>query len=367
MDGALHDADDALPVVGPAKAGERLDFADLFRGLLMVHMALDHASLYWNRHRFADEFWDALPAAHDPWNFVARFSGVFVAPGFSFLAGFMIAVTTAARTARGIPEAAVTRRLLARAAVLIAAETLFFSLPFGRWQVGVLTCLGMCIAALALLRRLPPGALLAGSLAVLALHPLLRVLWTDRIDAAGIAVRVLHQAGKSGWLEVFYPFVPWIGVMGFGHVVGTAYLRQGARNWWKLAGLFVLLFVGVQMSGLGTAGRFERVASYEFLTWSKYPPDAAWLSASFAMIFAILAALQARPNLRFEPVAVFGRAAIFFYLVHFGLLQLTAPAAKGTLVHALVVWMAVLAVMAWPCRWWHDLRRRHPESVLKYL
>src|SRR5690349_16495574 len=103
----------------------------------MVHMALDHASFFWNRDRFADEFWDALPTPVDLPNFLARFTGFPVAPGFSFMAGFMVAITDAGRASRGDAEPAIRRRLLTRAALLLAIELVGFSLAVGRIQIGV--------------------------------------------------------------------------------------------------------------------------------------------------------------------------------------------------------------------------------------
>ncbi|GAC1698087.1 MAG: hypothetical protein NVS9B3_15650 [Gemmatimonadaceae bacterium] len=36
------------------------------------------------------------------------------------------------------------------------------------------------------------------------------------------------------------------------------------------------------------------------------------------------------------------------------------PAAPG-------VWLAVVALLYIPCRWFADLRHRHPDSLLRYL
>lgn len=93
-------------------------------------MALDHASLMYNAQRGGEELARLPP--HEPadvWQFLTRFTGVPVAPGFCFMAGFMVATTSADRIARGVPASDVTRRLLARALVLIAADTLIMGCP----------------------------------------------------------------------------------------------------------------------------------------------------------------------------------------------------------------------------------------------
>jgi uncharacterized membrane protein len=214
-------------ILGTLKS-TRLHFADLLRGLLMVHMALDHASLFWNRDRFADEFWNALPTPVDFPNFIARFTGFPVAPGFSFMAGFMVAITDAGRAARGETESAVRRRLLTRAGLLILIELVGFSLAMGHVQVGVLTCLGVCLAITTFVRRAPLRVLFPVALAILALHPLLRGLWTD---SGGVTIKLLHQAGRFPGFDVYYPLIPWIGVMLLGVAAGRRYLEKGPRDW----------------------------------------------------------------------------------------------------------------------------------------
>ena len=325
----------------------------------MIHMAFDHASLFWNARRFADEFWHSLPAPADFPNFIARFSGFPVAPGFSFMAGFMVAVTDAARIARGEAEAAIRRRLLIRAGLLVAIELVFFTLATGRVQIGVLTSLGICLAITAFVRHAPLKILATAALAILALHPLLLPLWTDRMDAAGVAIKVLHQAGRFPGLDVYYPVIPWIGIMLLGVVAGRRYVERGPRGWAAIAGLFAVAFLVTRFTGLGAAGGFDRVFSYAFFTWSKYPPDLPWLAASFAVLFAALALLERWQDsslLRSAPaefVATFGRVPLFFYVLHFAVLWMTAPAARRDLPAALLVWAGVLALLWWPCKMWY--------------
>ena len=49
----------------PEPDRNRLGFIDAFRGVLMVHMALDHASMYFNSGRWAHEFAWQHPGAPD--------------------------------------------------------------------------------------------------------------------------------------------------------------------------------------------------------------------------------------------------------------------------------------------------------------
>src|SRR6185436_16184539 len=81
----------------------RQAYVDVFRGLLIAHMALDHASLMFNAGRAAEELaGEPVPVFDGIWQFLTRFAGVPVAPGFFFMAGFMVALTSAARLDRGV-------------------------------------------------------------------------------------------------------------------------------------------------------------------------------------------------------------------------------------------------------------------------
>ena len=83
----------------------RQPYVDVFRGLLISHMALDHASLMFNAGRAAEELATTpAPDFGNVFQFLTRFTGVPVAPGFFFMAGFMIALTSGARENRGVPQ-----------------------------------------------------------------------------------------------------------------------------------------------------------------------------------------------------------------------------------------------------------------------
>lgn len=337
----------------------RRPFLDTFRGLLMAHMALDHTSLFFNRARFNHEFWHDPPGA--PANlaqFLTRFSGVPVAPGFSFMAGFMIAVTSGGRAERGTSEATITGRLFIRGLILIAAEMLLFGLPTLSVRFEVLSCLGVSMILVALVRRAPSWVLLPLALAVLSLHPLLP------------PIRVLHAVDKV----VLYPVIPWIGFMLLGYVVGRDYYRdpEVGRKWVLAAVFFAVAFVAIRLGrGYGNAFPYERVGSYAFFTWSKYPPDLAWTAWSLAWIFGGLALLR-----KWNPiplVATYGRVPFFFYLVHFyflgalGFFVLRKYAQSLPLGAVFGMWAALLVLLWWPCKAYFAYKERHPKTLWRYL
>lgn len=200
-------------------SGQRQAFVDVFRGLLISHMALDHASLMFNAGRGGEELASAAaPAVDNIFQFLTRFTGVPVAPGFFFMAGFMVALASAGREHRGVSHRDVTRRLIVRGLVLIAVDALIMGLPralMGFYSFMVLSCIGVGIIAVALLRDLPARALLAAALGVLLLHPLLDV------SALPAALRaVLYEPVRTGVFRSLYPVIPWTAIVLLGFVVG---------------------------------------------------------------------------------------------------------------------------------------------------
>ena len=361
---------DAVPASAPRRA-----YVDVFRGLLIAHMALDHASLMFNAGRGGKELAAAAaPAVGGLFQFLTRFTGVPVAPGFFFMAGFMVALTSTARENRGVSHRDVTRRLIVRGLVLIAVDALIMGLPralMGFYSFMVLSSIGVGIIALALLRDLSRKVLLAGALAVLLLHPLLDV------SALPVALRaIVYEPVRTGAFRSLYPVIPWIAIVVLGFVVGRDGVSRDrpARLWSALAAGSLVLFLVIRLSGTyGNAYPYTSVASLDFWMFAKYPPDLAFLSWSFACIFLSLAVLttivRKDTPVLLRPFEVFGRVPFFFYVVHFYVLGVSAAVLRTRfgLFESYVIWLLLLLVMAWPCVWYYRIKRTRPNLVTRYF
>src|SRR5262245_4431709 len=356
-------------------SASRYRYVDAFRGLLIAHMALDHASLMFNRGRGAEELAAVQPEAPAGWlDFLTRFTGVPVAPAFCFMAGFMVALTSLRREDRGISSSEVTRRLIIRGLVLIAADAVIMGLPralMGFYSFMVLSSIGVGIIIAALVRNVPNKILLPIALAVLALHPLLDV------SALPVALRaVLYEPVRTGAFRSMYPVIPWIGVLLLGLVVGRDALTRARPipRWLALAGVSLAAFLVIRLSGsYGNAYSYSSIASLDFWIFAKYPPDLAFLSWSFACIFFSLAVLATlapdRTPWWLRPFEIFGRVPFFFYVVHFyvlGIAQAILRTAVG-LLETYAIWLTLLLVMAWPCAWYYRIKRDRPNVVTRYF
>src|SRR5687767_2189510 len=228
----------ALARPATAAAAQRLKFVDAFRGLLIAHMALDHASLMFNAGRGGEELAGAPPqVSADIFQFLTRFTGVPVAPAFCFMAGFMVALTSIRREARGIAQRDVTHRLIMRGLVLIAVDALIMGLPralMGFYSFMVLSSIGVGVIVAALLRNVSGRILAPAALAVLVLHPLIDV------SSLPVALRaIVYEPVRTGAFRSLYPIIPWIGILLLGFVVGrdAPARERPARFWGLLAAL----------------------------------------------------------------------------------------------------------------------------------
>jgi uncharacterized membrane protein len=354
---------------------QRLAYIDQFRGLLMAHMALDHVSMMFNLGRPGEEFALRMPALPESiWQFLTRFSGVPVATGFTFIAGYMVATTCAIRSKRGTPDAEVTRRLLIRGLVLILADAVIAGLPripMGFFSFAVLSSLGVGLMGVALLRQLPQKVLLGLALAVIfAVSALPLVLDPNPLLA------ILYNPDRAGAFRSQYPILPWAAVMLLGYVVGRdAQTRERLTRFWGGLALFslVLFFVIRIPGGYGNAYPHQGVTSMSFWLFSKYPPDLAWLSWSMVWIFGGLAFLRFINRngavKAMHPFVVYGRVAFFFYLTHFYVIG-PAQAASGLKVGLLGtygIWILLLLVMLWPCAWYYRKKMNRPNFVTRYI
>ena len=353
---------------------ERKRYVDVFRGLLITHMALDHASLMFNAGRPGEELAAAAsPVPADIFQFLTRFTGVPVAPAFFFMAGFMVALTSIARERRGLSQHEITRRLIVRGLVLIAVDALIMGLPraaMGFYSFVVLSSIGASIIVLALVRHLPSKVLLAMAVAVFALYPLLDV------SALPVPLQaILYEPIRTGGFRSLYPLIPWCAIVVVGFVVGRDVVsrKQPAPFWMLLAGVCLLLFLAIRLTGgYGNAYPYTSVGSLDFWFFAKYPPDLPFLTWSFAATFLALAALwttRSQPPALLRPFEVFGRVPFFFYVVHFYVLGIAAAIVrtKLSLFETYLVWLLLLLVMAWPCAWYYGMKRDRPNLVTRYF
>ena len=148
-------------------------------------------------------------------------------------------------------------------------------------------------------------------------------------------LRILMIPGHTNIWQVFYPVVPWLGATGLGLLFGKLLKRdthraEQAAGWTGLS--FLVLFIVVRIAG--GFGNLNEVPPgwIGFLNLIKYPPSLAFLLITLGINLLLMRVWAwTGPCLqnRYHPLLVFGRVALFFYLLHLWVYSLLGLFFKG--------------------------------------
>ena len=113
----------------------------------------------------------------------------------------------------------------------------------------------------------------------------------------------------------------------------------------------------------------------QWLHVSKYPPSLSFAALELGIMFLMLAFLFAwyrkRKASSANPLQVFGRTPLFFYILHVHLLVLAAKALNlyraGGLAETGIATLAVLGLLYPLCRRYDRFKHAHPKSLLRFL
>jgi uncharacterized membrane protein len=377
--------------------GRRIASIDVVRGAVMVLMAIDHVRVY-----------SGVPAGGpSPGVFFTRWVTHFCAPVFVFLAG-----TSAYLVGRKLGDRGrLARHLVTRGAVLIVLELTViraswtFGFDYSEFILaGVIWMLGWCMMLLAGLVWLPTWAIGAVGVLVIALQdvfgPLgkslpqpLQVVW-EFIYPIGLQVR-LREEGPN--VAVLYSIVPWIGVMAAGYAFGALVVRDTAesrRAILRIGLAATAVFILAAGLGLFLRGSSEGAppAWVQVLNQRKYPASQLFLLMTLGPSIALMPAAERARAWVLDVLAVFGRVPMFYYLLHIPVIHALAlvfwlardgtthadwfatapfvsvdPAHRWGLPLLYLVFLAAVAILYLPCRWFADVKSRKQSAWLRYL
>lgn len=392
------------PAAKKATSASRVDSIDALRGLVMILMAIDHVRDFVGQQvpfRGVDVVKLGAPL------FLTRWITHFCAPVFVLLAG------TGAffQAARGKTTSELSKFLLTRGIWLVFLEvtvirlgwTFDLSYSFGALQV--IWAIGWSMIVLAGLVFLPLRFIGGFGVGMIVLHNLLDRITPEQFGSWGGLWAIFHhskplQIAPGHMLFVVYPLIPWIGVMAAGYALGAyvdveaalrkqRFLRLGAA----CIGAFLLLRL------LNVYGDPLPRVTYEsplstalsFLNCTKYPPSLAYLLMTLGPSLVALGLMEGRDYPGKSVFLVFGRAPLFYYILHLYLIH-AGSIALFSAVYGLettrtmlsrngfppdmlfglpVVYAstAVVVALLYPlCRWFAELKRRRRDLWwLSYL
>lgn len=298
---------------------------------------------------------------------------------FIFLAGVSIVLMAHHRARKGIAERDITLALAKRGLVIVLIDFLWLNLFTGyrEFHLDVLTAIGSGFVVLAIVRRWPSAAL--GALAALLL------LTPEFGPALGLPTGLANTAFDGGRAapRVFlnYPVLPWSGLLVCGYLWGRALFDGNARTvdvgrfaLRTLVPLLPLFFLFRGLNGFGNA-HAPRMDDglQQWLNVSKNPPSLAFLALELPLLGVALALFSRLDSMgkRLTALTVFGQNALFFYVVHFPLLGVTAMLSgtmgkqliPGTLLGATLLVLAMYPL----CRLYARYKRSHDNFLTRYI
>ncbi len=376
------------PLPNPDALSKRVATIDWMRGLVMVLMVVDHASMAFDRNHLARDsalYPDAATHALPAFAFLTRWVTHLCAPTFVFLAGTALALSVERKVLKGAASWSIDRDMLIRGAIIALLDPTIVSLGSGRWTFQVLLAIGVSMMLMVPLRRLPTWALVGLGTGWFALGEIpTGWAWTPPGSSSVPAAFLVATYGSESMI-VKYPVLPWLAMMVLGWVFGRHLIRHaaglspvsGKRVLWRAGAACLAVFAAVRWNA-GYGDMFLHRSDGSWQQWlhvSKYPPSLTYAALELGILFlclALLRTLEPRIGVRENGVFyVFGQTAMFFYLVH--RLAFEVPATYFGLrgawgIGATYAASAVLLVLIYPaCRWYRGVKAAHPRSILKYL
>lgn len=394
----------------------RVGSIDALRGLVMIIMALDHVRDFIHRGAMTG----ASPtnvAATTPFLFMTRWITHFCAPVFMLTAGLGAYLywqrNNPAQAGCPSDKSSLTRFLFTRGLWLIFLELTVMQLAYN-FNLStanpifliVLYVLGACMIILAGLIWLPLPLLAAIGIATIALHNL-----ADGIQSQSPVWILLHQVGAFPFAgRIFiaaYSLVPWFAVMALGFCLGPAFSMTVDRRQRFLLRTGIIMTIAflvvrvINVYGDPSRWSWQSTATFtvlSFINTSKYPPSLDFLLMTLGPALIVLSWLDRLTFSRSNPLIVFGRVPMFYFVLHFfaahvaivllalmrygrsamsfmfqpvpsmgGPLKSFPPGFGFDLWVAYVVWIAIVVSLYPACRWFASVKERNRSWWLSYL
>jgi uncharacterized membrane protein len=386
---------------------KRIDSIDFTRGMIMIIMALDHVRDMMHVSAIGQS--PTNLAVTTPALFFTRWITYLCAPTFVFLAG-----TSAYLLFRNQNDAIETRRFLfTRGIWLIILEFtlvnfgLYFDLGLHNFIFEVIATIGFGFIITGLLIKLKPGTLAWMGLAIIATHNLFPLIPFGEDSIMRTILSPLFNPGgfvvTSGLVFIMaYPPIPWLGIMLVGFGAGRLFElpEETRKELFRKIGvgclmLFVVIrFLNVYGDSFPWAKQKGMMLTFlSFMNVTKYPPSLLFCLITLGIMFFILSWAEGADKSLLKLPVLFGKVPMFyflthFYLIHISLLILLAfqgfgwndwSFATGTfgrpqgvesgvsLGAVYAIWIAVVASLYLPCRWYGRLKAENKHWWLKYL
>lgn len=375
----------------------RLSPLDNLRGLVIVLMALDHANHFIAHQHPRGEYYSSLPIYPETLDglltFITRFVTHLCAPGFFFLMGIGMVLFANSRRNKGWNELQIIKHFWIRGALLILIQLLlinriwelhpdgFFPWPY----FGVLYALGGAMILGSLILKIPIKYLIIiallliflteinseGSLGPLVANPTPHYPLTD----TNTAILLLLIAGGNNVIWVNYPLLSWMEVLIFGFIFGKWLIEDKKKTYGRglkigigfLSLFFILRLLNVFGNTFPMQNNFTII---DFFNVVKYPPSITFTLITMGINLIILygfSKIQEDKEKLLKPLTVFGRVALFVYILHlflYAVLGLILTPNGTSLLIMYPIWLLGLVTLYPICKKYGEFKHTRPENSI---
>lgn len=382
----------------------RISSIDILRGLVMIIMALDHTRDFFHSTAMTADPLD--PAAGSIALYFTRWITHFCAPVFVFLSGLSAYLSSRNKT---VTEA--SNFLFKRGLWLIIVEftLVAFGLTFNPFFsfifLQVIWAIACSMIILGILIRFSYTAILITGILLFAAHNIVDYLELPTTGTAGMLWSIfLTSRGMFVPLDsnhvvaILYAVLPWTGVLLLGYSIGVWFQKDFPAEKRKRLLLvtgasMIMLFILLRLlKGYGDTGAWNGNSIFSFLNTSKYPPSLQYCCMTLGPALIFMALMENIKAGWSKVVSVYGRVPFFYYILHFYLIHIFCVIvffASGYTVDQIndrqtpflfrplnfgfdlwvvyAIWIAVVAILYFPCRWFYRYKMQHSQWWLRYI
>lgn len=387
----------------------RIESIDILRGAVMLIMAIDHIR----------DFYHGSPEPTDlsvttPILFFTRWITHFCAPTFVFLSGVSAYLAGMRRTENQLGLFLIKRGfwlLFIEVAIITLAITLnpLYNILILQviWAIGG----SMILLGLMVLLKVPAKVIVAIGAIIFLGHNIFDI---DKVDFVNntIAGKMLFSGagfgafvpfGPNRGMLVAYALLPWAGVMfigyGFGQLYRKTFDAARRRKILLYAGLgalaFFLVFRYFNIYGDPNPWAPQKTTSLSIISFfnvTKYPCSLLYLCMTLGTALVVLSVTENIKSKVTNFMIVFGNVPFFYYICHWYLLRLSTvivffasgyntsqiinpkqpllfqPDGFGTgLLGVYGIWVVIITILYFPCRWFSKYKKTHDQWWLSYL
>ena len=388
---------------------QRIESIDILRGLVMLIMAIDHIR----------DFFHGSPEPTDlavttPILFFTRWITHFCAPTFVFLSGISAYLAGTRRTENQLGVFLIKRGLwllLVEVALITLAITLnpLYNVLILQviWAIGG----SMILLGLLVLLKVPVKVVGAIGIIIFLGHNIIDIEKVSAINdtfwgkllLSGGGFGTFYPTGPNRGMLLAYALLPWSGVMFIGYAFGQLYkktfdaVRRRKILLYSGLGMLLLFLVFRYFNIYGdpnpwSVQKTTSLSIISFFNVTKYPCSLLYLCMTVGTALVVLSITENIKNKITDIVIVYGNVPFFYYLCHWYLVRLLTvivffasgynssqiisprqpilfqPEGFGTsLLGVYGIWIIVIVILYFPCRWYSKYKKTHDQWWLSYL